>query len=274
MTLDLSNHRRPQDFKIATIASFILSIYGNVRYLVGRGHLNDVPFHVHDTPFTANILMTIGYWIVTYVMQVIFLSNIFVPSEDSLVSSGEVSKISVHFMIFNILQFVWNYLFAHKYWFVSEIVAILNFLNILGLYFSHRTYRIAPFKKWFSIHMPVSALPLSWLFYVIFWNGVVLFNVHKFVGRVICNVLIWDFLIVPGMFLFLFGDYGVGFSSAYILFALSVGQFFTKVFALQWIFALIIGSLLVLLSIVVAVSPDFRAKKSIPDGEAAPLIAD
>jgi Fungal protein of unknown function (DUF1774). len=107
--------------------------------------------------------------------------------------------------------------------------------------------------------------------FAIFWNGAVLFHVHKFVGRIIANVLIWDFLLVPGMFLFAYNDWGVGLSSSMLVFGLAFGQLFTKLFALQWIFAFIIAGILLVLSLVAAITGSLSPERSITD-ESAPLI--
>ncbi|CAK7892517.1 hypothetical protein CAAN1_01S10440 [[Candida] anglica] len=264
--------------KVATTLSLALSIYGNFRYLVGRSPYDKHSgFHVDNTPFTLNILVTLIFWGILYFLQVSFVTQTFFSSSSST-TGGNVSRSEItnvvgwHFTVFNILSFVWSLLFARKHWFLSEIVLIINFLNIIVLYFGHKTYAIKPLSTWTLVHLPTAAFPLSWLLYAIFWNGAVLFHIHKFVGRVVANVLIWDFLLVPGFFLFIFNDYGVGFSSTILAFGLGLGQLFTKAFALQWIFAFTIAGLLFVLSTIAAVTGGLHTQTRSTDAEAAPLL--
>ncbi|CUM68032.1 uncharacterized protein PRCAT00005747001 [Priceomyces carsonii] len=263
-----------QTHKVSTIISLALSVYGNVRYLVGRTPYDSHGgFHVKDTPFTANIIVTLVYWGLFYFMAISFVTQIFLPSLENLRARADVVKlVGWHFTMFNLLSFIWSLLFAKKHFFFSEVVLLINFLNVLSLYFSHKTYEIKPLSSWLLVHMPVTALPLSWLFYAIFWNGAVLFHVHKFVGRVVSNVLIWDFLLVPGFFVLIYNDWGVGLTSSILVFGLALGQLFTKVFALQWIFAFVIAGLLFVFSLVSAVSGSAYARRGVTDVESAPLI--
>lgn len=98
-----------------------------------------------------------------------------------------------------------------------------------------------------------------------------MFHVHKFVGRVVSNVLIWDFLLAPGLLLVAYNDWGVGFSSAALMFGLGLGQFFTKVFALQWIFAFVIAGVLFVLSAIAAITGSLGTSRAVVDEE-APLL--
>lgn len=263
--------------KVTTIVSLALSIYGNLRYLVGRSPFDShSPFNVTNTPFSSNIIVTLVYWLVLYVLQIAFITQIFVPAQEQARSRIEISqKVGMHFSIFNFGQFLWSMLFARKHFILSEIVLLINFFNILSLYFSHKTFNIKPWTHWVLIHLSTCALPLSWLLYAIFWNGAVMFHIHKFVGRIVSNVLVWDFLIVPAMFLFLYNDYGVGFSSSVLMFGLGLGQLLTKVFALQWIFAFIISAILLVLSLVALITGSLYPKDNntaVTDTEAAPLL--
>lgn len=263
--------------KVTTIVSLALSIYGNLRYLVGRSPFDsDSPFNVSNTPFSSNILVTLIYWGILYFLQIVFVSQIFIPAQELARARVELSQVvGWHFTIFNFAQFIWSMLFARRHFIWSEIVLFINFFNILSLYYSHKTYSIKPLSNWILIHLPTTALPLSWLFYAIFWNGAVMFHIHKFAGRVVCNVLIWDFLIVPAMFILFYNDYGVGFSSSVLMFGLGLGQLLTKAFALQWIFAFVIASILLVLSLTAAVAGSYYVKQDtrIADSEAAPLLS-
>lgn len=257
--------------KVAAIASMVLAAYGNIRYLVGRVSTGE-KFHVSDTPFTANIIVVLVFWGLMHIMQLSYISQAFVPERSGEVRSSSTIKSGYHFTVFNFLHFLWVYLFAKQHWFFSEVVLIVNFLNIAALYVAHKTYNIKPLSVWLLVHVPVSALPLSWLFYAIFWNGAVLFHVHKLVGRVVSNVLIWNFLLFPVTLLVAYNDYAVGFGFSIILFGIALGQLFTKVFALQWIFAFVISGIVFVLSLVTAFAGSLRPQRRIESAESAPLL--
>lgn len=266
--------------KVATTVSLALSIYGNLRYLVGRSPLNKHSgFHVDDTPFTSNIIVTLAFWAILYFLQISFVAQIFFPSPQTTAGAATagVNRIEVtnlvgwHFTIFNTLSFFWSLLFARKHFFLSEVILGINFINIVLLYFTHKTFAIKPLSSWVLIHLPTAAFPLSWLLYALFWNGAVLFHVHHLIGRIIANVLIWDFLIIPAFFLFIYNDYGVGFSSTILVFGLALGQLFTKVIAFQWIFAFIIAGILLVLSIIVAATGTLGSH-TVEESESAPLL--
>lgn len=261
--------------KISTIVSWLLAAYASIRYFVGINPFDKHnPYHVRDTPFSSNIIVLIVYWGLLFLLQILFVTQIFVPTVDNatgITNRLEVTKkIAWHFSAFNLGVFVWTLLFVKHHYFWSEVILVLNFVNVLSLYFEHKTYAIRPLSNWALIHLPTAAFPLSWLFYAIFWNGAVLFHVHKFLGRVLANVLIWLFLLVPGFFLVAFNDYGVGISSSILTFGLGLGQLFTKTFALQWIFAFVISGLLLLLSLVGAITGSVTKREV--TSETAPLI--
>lgn len=259
-------------YKVSTVVSFVLSLYGNLRYLVGTTSPFDhgSPFNVGKTPFSGSILVTLLYWAVLYLLQAGFITQVLFPNLNSVYNDTTTKHVGLHFIIFNIGSFLWSILFAKKHFFFAEVILILNLINILGLYFTHKTYSIKPLASYVLVHLAGVALPFSWLLYAVFWNGAVLFHIHKFVGRVVANVLIWDFLIIPGAFVVLFDDWGVGLSSSVLTFGLGFGQLLTKVFALQWIFAFIISAILLVVSLVVA----FRGSLRTVNGETAPLLSD
>jgi hypothetical protein len=141
--------------------------------------------------------------------------------------------------------------FAHGHYILSELVLIANFVNIWGLYTSQKPWKIRNLSQIFLIHMPVAALPFSWLFFAIFWNGAVIVGSQSLAARIVANVFIWNFLLVPTFFLAIYRDWSIGLSSSALMLGLGLGQLFTKVFALQWIFAFAISGFLFLASIAV-----------------------
>lgn len=262
--------------KWATIISWVLAAFVSIRYFVGRSPSDSHnPYHVADTPFSANIFVTLIYWLVLFFLQISFVVQIFVPSVESssalTTSRSTITKqIGWHFTAFNLGVFVWTLLFVKSHFFWSELVLLANFANINYLYFVHKTYRIKPLSTWALIHWPTVALPWSWLMFAIFWNGAVLFNVHKFVGRIIANILVWLFLLVPTFFIAVFNDWGIGLSSSALMFGLGLNQILTKTFALQWIFAFVISGLLLVFSVTAALTGRITKETSVEEG--APLL--
>ena len=82
-------------------------------------------------------------------------------------------------------------------------------------------------------------MPLVWTFFALFWNGAVMVRCENAaVCRILANVAIWGIIPFAGVFLFGYGDWTVGLATSFLAAGLAVGQFFMKVFALQWIFGL------------------------------------
>ncbi|ANZ73412.1 BA75_01283T0 [Komagataella pastoris] len=248
----MSSESRTYSFKVFSILTYALSIYGEVRYFLFRTHHS----RSYLTPFTGNSTLDYIYVIATLLLQLLFVVQYF--SQDTTVSAREqknvLEQVGYHFSIYNVLNFIWVYLFKHKRFLFAEIVLFVNLFNLLSLYFIHKTYAIKDLGRWFTIHLSTAALPLSWIQYAIFWNGAALFHSHyvSLLPRLLANLLIWEFLLVPAFFIVVFGDYGVGFSSSYLTLSIAVGQLLTKVIGLQWIFGFVIAGTIFLLSLLVS----------------------
>lgn len=280
--------------KVVTTLALVLAIYGNFRYALGRAPVEKNPeddpfFRVGFTPFTGNILLILIYWGVLHLLQISFVAQYFFPEEQpgeraasstigNVLQGGQPTRLQIadhvgwHFTVFNFLHFFWTLLFVNGHYIWSELFIILNFFNILTLYVAHKTYAIKPLRNYVLIHFSTAALPFAWLLHALFWNGAVVVGRNGFVARIFANIFVWDYLLVPTVLLIIYRDWAVGFSSAAVSLALALGQLFTKVFALQWIFAFIIAGLLFLFSVAV-VSADLKnTKTSSTDAENAPLI--
>jgi hypothetical protein len=270
----------------------VLAIYGNLRYSLGRsphvphdgippekGGDDDPFFRVGFTPFTANIIGLFAYWGLQHLLQIVFVAQYYFAGRglgggalgSSLGSGLSLSKLGAHFSIFNVLQFVWSVLFAHGHYIWAELFVIANFFNLLVLYSAQKTYKIKDLGDYIVVHLGVAAMPFSWLLYALFWNGAVVVGSNSLAARIVANVFIWDFLLVPGFALVVYRDWAVGLSSSFIVLALAFGQLFTRWFALQWIFAFVISGLLFLSSIAVWTS-NLKNESSTGNAENAPLI--
>jgi len=233
---------KAQVLKGTAVGTFGLSLVTNFYYLFARGVTHpDELFFAERTAFTANIFFLWLYWAGTYVLQAAYLHQLFVNDDDAARSGWT-------FVSFNTMNFVWLLLFGNKHYVLSEIVLVIGFINIMTMYFSLRTFAIEHLQNYAVIHLPTSALPLAWTFYALFWNGSVAFHAHSNLARILANLLIWAFFLVPGAHLLIFGDWGLGMAFAFISWGIGVGQFVEKMAGVQWILAFIIGAILSTLS--------------------------
>lgn len=135
-------------------------------------------------------------------------------------------------------------LWTRSHFVLSEVFLALNFLQLTSLYFRHSlpTHRDSEYPSLStikSIHITAVSMPLVWTFFALFWNGAVMVRCeHAMVCRILANIAIWGIVPFAGVFLFGYGDWTVGFATSFLAAGLAVGQFFMKVFALQWIFGL------------------------------------
>jgi len=119
-------------------------------------------------------------------------------------------------------------------------------------------------------------MPLTFTFFMILWDGAVMINCHGAACRILANVAIWSIPLFAGFFLVAFKDYYVGFATAFLAAGLGVGQFFTKVVALQWPFAFAVMAIVFIFSLVVAI-PGILGRETGTEaggrgGERAPLL--
>lgn len=82
----------------------------------------------------------------------------------------------------------------NQYTHPSEVLLIVNFFNLISLYFRHNTY--ARF-----IHVPAVSGPLAWTFVALYWNGAIAVNAHSLPARIFANVAIWGILVFGGFFI-------------------------------------------------------------------------
>lgn len=263
--------------KVVSVTSLILAIVFNAYFVLGSHPTldNRHSFHVRNTAFTANGFFILVFWLILYVWQLAFTFTFYSPRSEIAEQSKDIGW---HFTLFNILQVLWAWLFGTEHYIWSEIVIIINFINLLSLYVSHRPYALRPFSTWALVHIPTTAMPISWASYAIFWNGAVAFHATGLAARIVANILIWDLLLVPALFMVLFRDYAIGFATSYIMFGLGVGQLFTKVIALQWIFAFTIAGILFVGAVAVALTPRPATAVDVEEAprsdERAPLLAE
>jgi len=215
--------------------------------------------NAHPSPFTLDSTFVIIYWVILWVLQVGFIWQLFSSTADLVTSAAHVGS---HFIFFNLLTFGHIMLWVRSHFFLAELVLVVSFFNLLSMYF--RNPKCVRF-----IHIPVITAPLAFTFMAIFWNGAVMVHAHKhdLAARILANIVIWGILGFGGFFLVAYKDYTIGFELSYLTAALGVNQFFTKIFALQWIFAFAIMATLFILTLAVAIPGIFGVRFGIEQGE-------
>lgn len=250
------------------ISTWLINVVTNVLYsTVLRPTIRHVS-DKHLTPFTTNSLFTGIFWIFLWLLQLGFLTTHW--SRDNGLRETNVGTVYSRFAIFNILQFGWALLWVHHHFALSEIVLILNFLNILQVYL-RLGHKLGPltrerFLRLVFIEAPVARLTLAVLFIDILHNGAVAFHVHGTAGRLLANIFIWIILVVGGGVVVWFRDWVFGLAIAYHTLSLAIEQLAIKVIALQWIFAFVISGTVALLSILVLIP---QTRRTVEDVAAA-----
>ncbi|GME87586.1 unnamed protein product [Ambrosiozyma monospora] len=202
--------------KITTVLSFAFSVFGIFTYFL-FGH-----FGAHyETPFSSSLVIIFIYWIVALISQLFFIIKVFfdfdVPTEEELYvlqTSGN------YFAVNNMLTFFWTYFFAQENFILSEVILFINLANLLLLYITKKTVDVKHIYDWFSVHFAITGLPLAWTIYAIFWNGAALFHSHNesLAARIVANVLIWVFFLVPYFLLAVYKDAAVSLATSFLLY--------------------------------------------------------
>lgn len=236
--------------KVSYTVSYVLSVIATVFFLLPAISSNNKHF---ITPFTCNFVIVIIYWFITLLAQFLFIAKSFFNEASSTQSQiNIINIIGSHFTVSNLLHFFWCYFFRKKFFLLSECIIVANLLNLLLLYFHHKTTSIGNIVDWLTLHLPLVGFPLSWTIFTLFWNGACLFHSHNksLLARILANIFIWDFFFIPLVFAIFHSDWSIALSTSLLLLGVGLNQLFTKVFALQWIFAFVIAAL----DLVIAVS--------------------
>ncbi|KAG5948793.1 hypothetical protein E4U60_000868 [Claviceps pazoutovae] len=263
-------------YKIFTLLSWLLSVVVSVYYVLHaptdgftiRRRIWDQNY-LYPTAFTMNSVLGDIYWIVLFILQLSYIAHLFSRKQEVVNWAATVGS---HFILNNLLHFAFVMLFVRSHFAWAEVMLIINFVNLSGLYFRHSTCPRL-------IHVAVTSGPLAWTFVAIYWNGALMVHhPHNLVARIFGNIFIWSILAYGAFFIFAFKDYTMGFALSVLSAAIGVAQFQRQVIALQWIFAFVIMSVLFVATVVVAVPAwtgrDAMWRRSGPeaDAERDPLL--
>jgi len=264
-------------YKVLTVITWLLSIVVSVYYTVHAPHDGHTirrriwdQNYLYRTAFTINSVIGDVFWIVLFIIQGGYIAHLFSSNSDYVNAAASVGS---HFIVNNLFHFAFVMLFVRSHFGWAEFILILNFANLVSLYFRHNTYPR-------FIHWPVVSGPLAWTFVAVYWNGAIMVpHPTSLVARIFANIFIWSILAFGGFFIVVYKDYTIGFSLSVLAAAIGVAQFTRQIIALQWIFAFVIMAILFILTVVVAV-PAWTGRDSWwkrvqePDQERAPLLND
>jgi len=211
--------------------------------------------------------------VVVLILQAHYVRFLWSAEKEYVTSAANVGS---HFILHNLLTFGFIMLWVRGHFWQGELLLIVNLFNMTFLYFGHSATPL-------MVHVPIVSAPYAWNYIAILWCGAVMVPGHNHLpARIVANIFIWGILMLGGFFLAVFKDWTMGVELAILAFSLALGQLATKVVAFQWIFAIVIAGILLILSIAVAAPKLFGADRSArhegaivsEDRERAPLLDD
>lgn len=142
--------------------------------------------------------------IVLFILQLGYIGHLFSKNTDHVHAAASVGS---HFILNNLFHFAFVMLFVRSHFIWAELILILNFFNLVSLYFRHNTYPR-------FIHTPVASAPLAWTFVAIYWNGALMIHhPDHLVARIFGNIFIWAILVFGMFFIIIYKVRLVVFSS-------------------------------------------------------------
>ncbi|KAF2395797.1 DUF1774-domain-containing protein [Trichodelitschia bisporula] len=261
-------------WRIVTPVSWLILVITSIYYSATKPHEGKYSRHTiwgqnshRHTPFALNSVIASLYWIALYILQVPYLSSLF--KEDNTLPLTLAS----HFTAHNLLTFGFIHLWCRSYFWWALLLVIINWFNLTFAYFRYpKTPRVT--------HVAIIAGPLAWAFVSLYWDGAAAVHSHHTAARIVANVFLWTWLVYGAFYIVAFKDWAMGFALSILAAALGVGQFFTAIIALQWIFAFTIMAVLFVASLPVAAPGVFggdvfkRGEVVSEDRERAPLLAE
>ncbi|KAI1988138.1 hypothetical protein LOZ53_004054 [Ophidiomyces ophidiicola] len=188
---------------------------------------------LNPTPFSQTKIVTIIYWIILLVSQIVYMGHLGSSNVENLTTAANVAPYFILNNIF-ILSFILLWVSAH-FW-AAEVFDIASLVNQGLLYWK---YPALPE----SIHLPVIAGPYAWSITTLFWNGAVAIGGNGLAKRIVANVFIWAMFLFGQAHIMARSDQVLGYSLSLLTFSLALKQLALKIISLQWIFAFIIFGL-------------------------------
>lgn len=107
----------------------------------------------------------------------------------------------------NLLTFGFIMLWVRGFFWIGEVLLLINLFNLIMLYFRHSTYPRL-------IHIPIVSAPLAWTYIAILWDGAAAVHARNLPARIVANIFIWGILAVGAFYVLVFKDYTMGFELA------------------------------------------------------------
>lgn len=107
-------------------------------------------------------------------------------------------------------------LWVRGFFWLAELLLIVNFFNLTSLYFRHSTTPR-------FVHIPVVSAPYAWTFVALFWDGAAMVHARSLPAHILANIAIWGILGFGGFFILAFKDYTMGFALAILSLCKSTG---------------------------------------------------
>lgn len=145
------------------------------------------------------------------VLQVIYIWHFFASKAEW---TNIAANVGSHFILNNILHFIFVLLWVYSRFWAAELILILNFINLALQYLRYSTTPRL-------VHIAAVSGPLAWTFVAILWNGAAMVGAHSLAARILANVVIWAIFVFGLLFLVAFKDYTIGFE----LSILSAGKY-------------------------------------------------
>lgn len=237
-------------YKITTVITWLILVITSFYYTFNPPHDGKYPRrtiwgqnHVHNNPFAMNPIIVSVYWIILFILQFIYTLHLYSSNTAYVTAAANVGS---HFIANNLLLFGFIHLWVRSYFWLAELLLIINFFNLSFAYFRHSTTPRL-------IHIGVVSGPLAWNFVGLYWCGAVMVHAHNLPARIVANIFIWGILAYGLFFLVAYKDYTIGFELSILTAAIGVSQFLVQVIAFQWIFAFVIMGTLFVVSLAVGV---------------------
>jgi hypothetical protein len=147
-------------------------------------------------------------------MQGGYIWHLYSANEHFVTSAANVGS---HFIFNNLLVFGFIMLWVRGYFWIAELLLIVNFFNLTSLYFRHSTTPR-------FVHIPVVSAPYAWTFVALFWDGAAMVHARSLPARILANIAIWGILGFGGFFILAFKDYTMGFELAILSLCKSTGS--------------------------------------------------
>uniref|UniRef100_A0A060TIF5 ARAD1D38192p n=1 Tax=Blastobotrys adeninivorans TaxID=409370 RepID=A0A060TIF5_BLAAD len=257
--------------RLAAVVSFVVGTWATMYWFLCDGHDGTA---VGKTPFSVEHKTLHQFWCLEIVLQLFYVLQLFSP-DSSVVEKAH--GLVWFFARFEILQLVWAYFFGglhgHHNFIWAWIFAILQVANVVFSPAVRSSSQIKTTSRWWFIHGGAVALPVSWIFYLFWWNGSLALgwtDVSKAsVPAILSNIFIWSFPLFGLFLVSQFGDWLAGFVLAEFAFSMWHTQK-----GLQHIFALV-GSIIIAIYSFVVAYPDIPHGRLVRGGsssERAPLL--